>query len=75
MIPSDCLSISIDYNNTKFKKDTIQKLLTNYKSALETLVNFCLKQDKKELTPSDLTGNDLSLDEFEKINSLVENIL
>ncbi len=74
IVPDDTLTISIEYNRTRFSESTIHNLLERYKESLNTIINHCKQVNEKILTPSDLSDDDLTLDELDEIHSLVDNI-
>jgi non-ribosomal peptide synthase protein (TIGR01720 family) len=51
----------------RFSDDTIQQLGDLYLQSLTTLIKFFKAQDSNELTPSDLTYQDLSIDELDSL--------
>ncbi|GAB1544222.1 hypothetical protein NUACC21_68980 [Scytonema sp. NUACC21] len=61
------LRISVTFSRKRFQPQTIQKLLDHYQQALQTILKHCLQQQTTEMTPSDLTYGNLSLEEFEEI--------
>jgi amino acid adenylation domain-containing protein/non-ribosomal peptide synthase protein (TIGR01720 family) len=73
-IPDDSLFISIEYNSTKFNVETINRLMENYQAALDQIITHCRKKTSSTLTPSDVSEENLSIDELEEINSSIEDI-
>jgi amino acid adenylation domain-containing protein/non-ribosomal peptide synthase protein (TIGR01720 family) len=73
-IPDNECFIQIDYNQTKFEDTTMQRLMSNFQSALDQIIQHCLKKEVSTLTPSDVSDENLTLDELEQINALVEDI-
>ncbi|MBG1269111.1 non-ribosomal peptide synthetase, partial [Nostoc sp. WHI] len=61
------LRLSITFCTNRFQQQSIQKLLDNYEDALKAIINHCQQQKTLELTPSDLTYDNLTLEEFEDI--------
>ncbi len=64
------LEISLHYNTSQFKKETIQKWLNNYRIVLENIIDFCVNREHCETTPSDYDYSDLSLDDLVELNDL-----
>jgi non-ribosomal peptide synthase protein (TIGR01720 family) len=61
------LSMSITYNQKQFKADTIQKLMDHFESELGKLVSFCSVRQEQEVTPSDFTYKELSIDQVDAL--------
>ncbi len=74
LVPSDSLVLSIQYNKTRFKEDTVSRLLKKYMERLIEIADHCENLNEKVLTPSDLSDKDLTMDELDDIQNLVENI-
>ncbi len=55
------LSMTISYNKTHFKPDTITALSHHFKSELQNIIVFCSTQAYVERTPSDFTYNQLTI--------------
>jgi non-ribosomal peptide synthase protein (TIGR01720 family) len=66
------LGISISYSKEQFKKETIESLLECYKAKLSHVIAYCSDRRKKEITPSDLTYSELSIDAVESIGALFD---
>ena len=54
------------YNRRHYRSAAIEHFLAAYKDALLEIIDYC-KDRPEELTPSDLTIGDMSLDEFEEL--------
>ncbi|MGD2085545.1 MAG: amino acid adenylation domain-containing protein [Candidatus Aminicenantes bacterium] len=61
------LIMSITYNQNQFKAETVQQLMDHFKSALLQLVTFCSAREEQEVTPSDFTYKELSIDQVEAL--------
>ncbi|MCP5048414.1 MAG: AMP-binding protein, partial [bacterium] len=62
------LAIRIAFNKNQYKTKTIKRLLSHFRSQLSRLIAFCVSKDTKELTPSDLTYNRLSIETVDRLN-------
>lgn len=62
MIVDHRLIMNIIYSKNHFKQGTIERLLNNYKDRLRHVLSFCASRKERELTPSDLTYKELSID-------------
>jgi non-ribosomal peptide synthase protein (TIGR01720 family) len=67
IISRNCLSISITFNQKQYKIHTIETLMNRFKTKLEQVIAFCLEQEKKKLTPSDMDYKELSVKELDTI--------
>ena len=67
LVDKKTLQIHFTYNRLRFSDDTIQQLGDLYLQSLTTLIKFFKAQDSNELTPSDLTYQDLSIDELDSL--------
>ena len=74
MIANKQLVMSIAYSNKQYKRETIESLLNDYKTSLCRVVSHCLAQKEKELTPNDLTYNQLSINDLELIQTMMDKI-
>ncbi|MDQ1354395.1 MAG: hypothetical protein QG657_4704, partial [Acidobacteriota bacterium] len=70
MVSGHCLTMSIDYSKTLFKKESIEKLSGQFKQELLRIISHCTAQDKKQLTPSDFAYKNLSFKDLNEINKL-----
>ncbi len=69
MFLGDQLLIDWRYDTQCFDQTEIEKLATLYQQNLQLVIELCTAGEKKEITPSDLTYNDLTLDELDDIFS------
>jgi amino acid adenylation domain-containing protein/non-ribosomal peptide synthase protein (TIGR01720 family) len=72
MVAGGRMSVSLRYNRNHFKRTTVEALLRNYSHRLDSIAAFCLELNDKELTPSDLTYKDLSLEALDEIGAMFE---
>jgi iturin family lipopeptide synthetase C len=72
MITGNQLVISVAYNKRQYKSETIETLLEHYKEELTRLISHCSSREERELTPSDLTYKELSLNDIEEIESSLD---
>ncbi|MCK4762898.1 MAG: amino acid adenylation domain-containing protein, partial [Candidatus Aminicenantes bacterium] len=68
------LRMSVRYNSKNFKVETIETLLENYKEELLRIISYCAGREEKELTPSDMTYDNLSFDSLAALDNLVADI-
>ncbi|WP_040496073.1 hybrid non-ribosomal peptide synthetase/type I polyketide synthase, partial [Fulvivirga imtechensis] len=67
MITGGQLHLQLSYSNNQYKEATIHGFMTTYEGTLESLIDFCSNYDRKVLTPSDLTFNDLSMAQLDNL--------
>lgn len=69
IIVNDELSLTLIYSESQFKEETIAKIGTSYKENLTKLVNELSSKNDALLTPVDLTYQDLTIEQVNKLNS------
>ncbi|MGE5343979.1 MAG: amino acid adenylation domain-containing protein [Candidatus Omnitrophota bacterium] len=67
MITNNCLNMTLSYNQTHFKKETIEALIDNFSSQLKRIILFCSEKENPEFTPADFTYKGLSIDTVEQL--------
>jgi non-ribosomal peptide synthase protein (TIGR01720 family) len=67
------LSISIQYSKKQFKAETVEAFINNFQKEIEHIIAYCTSRDVKEITPSDLTYNELSIDTIESISAMFDD--
>ncbi|MGR9012021.1 MAG: amino acid adenylation domain-containing protein [Gammaproteobacteria bacterium] len=65
MVLEDRLCIDWRYDQQQFTDESMQILTSLYMASLREVMDHCLQQTARAITPSDLTYSDLSLDELE----------
>lgn len=73
-VEKEVMTFSITYNMPEFRRDTIEKFGSNFKESLLSLIQHCLGKETRELTPSDVGGEDLSIEDFETITSFYKEL-
>ena len=66
------LVLELTFNPHLFDASVIEKWWATCKAEIEKLVRFCAEYEQKELTPSDLSYDELSLDELDAIKGLFD---
>ncbi|MFB6456953.1 amino acid adenylation domain-containing protein [Chitinophaga sp. Hz27] len=69
MIVDNQLEISMAYSGAQYQKDTMLALLQLYESSLLSLISYCLDKAHTALSPSDLTGNNISMDTLDALQA------
>ena len=72
IIAGQRLSMNIRYSDKQYKQETITNLLKHFEQELKRIITFCSDREDKELTPSDLTYKDLSIDEIDAIGDQLD---
>jgi non-ribosomal peptide synthase protein (TIGR01720 family) len=67
MVAKKCLTMTITFNRTQFKAQTIERFLDNYNTTLKDIIIFCKGRQQKELTPSDMDYKELSVEQLSSI--------
>ncbi|WP_430412119.1 amino acid adenylation domain-containing protein [Kordia sp.] len=66
------LAVRISYSSNKFEEATMNAFLEKLQQNLETIIEFCLGCEETEITPSDLTFTDISLEELDALESFFD---
>ena len=61
------LSVSVNYNKYEYQNETVMKFAEAFISKLKEIIRHCEQKEVPELTPSDLTDEDISIEELEYI--------
>ena len=72
MIIGKKLTINFSYNLHQYRRETIAAVAAQYHRYLLKLIEHCLAKSETELTPSDLTYNELSLEQYAAIASFYD---
>ena len=67
LVDKKSLYVHISYNQQRFSADNIRQFGELYLQNLSNLCAFCMAQNGSEITPSDLTYQDISLDELDSL--------
>ncbi|HLZ86559.1 MAG TPA: amino acid adenylation domain-containing protein [Puia sp.] len=67
MVKGGELELSLRFSGAQYKPETIRTLMGHYRSALESIIDFCCSYGKTELTPSDLTYKDLPVTQLDDL--------
>ncbi|WP_017496494.1 non-ribosomal peptide synthetase [Flavobacterium sp. WG21] len=70
LISDGQLSVSLEYNKYQFEYKEMQDLINSLKKSLIEIIDHCSGIDN-ELTPSDITQEDLSMDDLDEIAKLL----
>ena len=65
MVDQGALTVSLTYHKKRYSSDHAQALLTDYITALQTVIQHCSQQQDTDITPSDLTFSDITLDDLD----------
>jgi non-ribosomal peptide synthase protein (TIGR01720 family) len=74
MVIGKQLRFSFSYNCNEYHKESIKDLADCYKSNLMEIITHCLEKEEKALTPSDLAYSEISLEELEELQAVMEEI-
>lgn len=65
LVDNKVLQFHFAYNRLRYSDESIRQLGDLYLQSVSALIAFCLGQNSSELTPSDLTYQELSIDELD----------
>ena len=72
MVVNSQLCLNFEYNKDEYDKNTIIEIVKTYKDALLDIIKHCTEKEETELTPSDLTGKEISIEELNSIEELLD---
>jgi len=67
MVAGGLLKMTLSYHNRRYDAASAEKLLNAYRNALNAVIDHCLSQQDTDLTPADLTYQDISLEELDSL--------
>jgi surfactin family lipopeptide synthetase A/fengycin family lipopeptide synthetase B len=67
LVENGQLEMTIEYNLAEFSEADISRFGRYFKMQLTEIIKHCMERDTQELTPSDVGGDDLSIEELEAI--------
>jgi amino acid adenylation domain-containing protein/non-ribosomal peptide synthase protein (TIGR01720 family) len=67
IIANNRLTMTVTYNERQYETGTIRKLIDDIQTGLQRIISFCSTQKKRQLTPSDLTYKNLSIEELDAL--------
>ncbi len=73
MLVDGKLKLLVSYNRYEYDTSTIEMLVNNYRSSLLRIIDHCSKKEEKELTPSDLGYNKITLEDLSTITNHVKD--
>ncbi|MBU3108710.1 non-ribosomal peptide synthetase, partial [Clostridium gasigenes] len=68
------LRLDVIYSDNDYSEETIKLLADNYKTNLLKIINHCLNNEEIEKTASDITKENISLDELKQYAKDINNI-
>ncbi|WP_028595414.1 non-ribosomal peptide synthetase [Paenibacillus assamensis] len=71
MVSGGQLTLSFNYHPEQFSELEINQLITMYKEQLLLVIEHCVSKEDSELTASDFTGKDMSLEELGDIEDII----
>nr|WP_261378279.1 non-ribosomal peptide synthetase [Paenibacillus agilis] len=66
--------LTLSYIREEFNDDTIDNLLASYIESLQQIIDHCISKKFVEVTASDLTDEDISLDDLAPYNEQIDNV-
>jgi non-ribosomal peptide synthase protein (TIGR01720 family) len=68
------LSITINYNRSEYRKETVERLAKCIKDSILNISQHCINKRHTEITPADLLYSDLSMEELDELVDDLQNI-
>jgi|GEM_PF-731952 len=72
MVTGAQLELSVTYSTTQYKPDTMNRFMEQYHAKLRELLAYCQAYHKKELTPSDLSYKQLTIEQLDTLQNSYE---
>ncbi len=69
MVVDKRLQMELLYNKMQYKAETMETLLNHFQSQLGRIISYCLTRKNRELTPSDLTYKNFTIEALEQLES------
>ncbi|MFS1514463.1 amino acid adenylation domain-containing protein [Chengkuizengella sp. SCS-71B] len=73
LVEEETLKMEITYSANEFKETTIERFGNFFKQSLSDIIQHCITKESKEITPSDVGGDDLSIEDLEAISAFYES--
>ncbi len=71
-VSDEKLKLELVYSTQQYQKETIVSFIELFKESLHDVITHCCQHNEVTLTPSDLTYNELSIDDLDQIQSNLE---
>ncbi|MBX4267625.1 hypothetical protein K1726_23945, partial [Clostridium estertheticum] len=55
----------------EYNRGTIVEFVEKYKEILLDIIRYCVEKEETEMTPSDFTGKEISIEELQDIKSII----
>ncbi|PJI09448.1 MULTISPECIES: hybrid non-ribosomal peptide synthetase/type I polyketide synthase [Clostridium] len=68
------LEITLSYSSEEYKDESIESLLKSYKENIKLIIDHCMSKNNVEITVSDITKENISLEELKNYSMELENI-
>ncbi|AZK48669.1 non-ribosomal peptide synthetase [Paenibacillus lentus] len=72
MVTEGKLTIQLFYDRRSYEHNTIERLIQRYRQYLLDIISHCINRDKKELTPSDFTTQELTTEDLNAVFALLD---
>jgi len=70
IIANKRMFISISYSKNQYRKESMERFLKQYEAELRQVIQYCFNKKEREISPSDLTFKELSIDDLENLESI-----
>ncbi|MDR0268154.1 non-ribosomal peptide synthetase [Paenibacillus sp.] len=68
------LSLSLRYSRTQYQEETMERLTECFRDCLQEIIIHCITKEKPELTPSDISLKEITIEELEGFVQQSEHI-
>ncbi|MBY8914303.1 amino acid adenylation domain-containing protein [Bacillus sp. YC2] len=74
MISNGQLSLAISYSGKQYRRETIETCADLLKSSLQQVIEHCAAQEQIQLTPSDMSLKEMTIDELDRFVQLTQHL-
>jgi len=74
VIKNEELYINLTYSTEDYKEETMQSFMETYEETLRDFVRHCVLREGTELTSSDLTSDEITMEDIEDIVNILDDI-
>ena len=74
LIKDGKLVMMFNYNTKEYRKETVLDFIERYRNSLNEIIQHCINNVAPVSTPSDVGDKDISLEDFEQIQNLINEI-
>ncbi|PUA36528.1 non-ribosomal peptide synthetase [Paenibacillus elgii] len=74
LIAGGQLTMSISYSGAQYRRETMERLASLLQTSLREVIAHCAKQERTELTPSDILFKDMTIEELDRLVASIRHM-